>query len=42
MNPKPPEVAFYHFNAPVARIIVLDGSNIVCFCASVYRSNFCA
>ena len=41
MNPQPPEAAFYHFNAPAARIIVLDGSNIVCFCAtSVRRSNF--
>lgn len=29
MNPQPPEAAFYHFNAPAARIIVLDGSNIV-------------
>lgn len=42
MNPQPPEAAFYHFNAPVTRIIVLDGSNIVFFCApSARRSNFC-
>lgn len=41
MNPQPPEAAFYHFNAPAARIIVLDGCSIVCFCAtSVRRSNF--
>lgn len=41
MNPQPPEAAFYHFNSPAARIIVLDGSNIVCICAtSVRRSNF--
>ena len=38
MNPQPPEVAFYHFNAPVVHIIVLDGSNIISFCLS----NFCA
>lgn len=36
MNPQPPEAAFYHFNAPAARIIVLDGSNIVCFAPPLF------
>lgn len=36
MNPQPPEAAFYHFNAPAARIIVLDGAISYVFASPLF------